>query len=68
MTASIKPFLPFKVVYLEEFQTREEALEREKYFKSSAGIRFLKNKLASPFPARLPPSGVDPGLDQQTTF
>jgi putative endonuclease len=45
MTASIKPFLPFKVVYFEQFQTREEALQREKYFKSSAGRRFLKKKL-----------------------
>jgi len=45
MTASIKPFLPFKVVYFEEFETREEALQREKYFKSAAGRRFLKKKL-----------------------
>jgi putative endonuclease len=35
------------VVHIEEFNSREEAIKREKYFKSSAGRRFLKNKLAS---------------------
>ena len=47
MTASIRPYIPFELVYVEEFNSREEAVKREKYFKSSAGRRFLKNKLAS---------------------
>ena len=45
MTTSIKTYIPFIIVYFEEFKSREEAIAREKYFKSSAGRRFLKNKL-----------------------
>jgi len=45
MTQSIKNFVPFKLVYFEEFETREEAIKREKYLKSAAGRRFLKGKL-----------------------
>jgi len=33
------------LIYKEEFATREEAIKREKYFKSAAGRRYLKNKL-----------------------
>lgn len=44
-TQSIKPYLPFEIVYFETFATREEAVVREKYFKSAAGRRFLKLKL-----------------------
>ncbi len=44
-TISIKPYLPFEIVYFEIFNTREEAITREKYFKTAAGRRFLKNKL-----------------------
>ena len=46
MTESIRPFIPFEIVYFENFQTEKEAIAREKYFKSAAGRRFLKNKLA----------------------
>ena len=46
MTTSIKPYLPFKVIYFETFQTRDEAVAYEKYFKSAAGRRFLKNKIS----------------------
>ena len=42
MTESIRPYIPFELIYKEEFVTREEAISREKYFKSSAGRRFLK--------------------------
>ena len=45
MTQSIKPYIPFQLVYSEVFDTENEAIEREKYFKSAAGRRFLKNKL-----------------------
>jgi putative endonuclease len=44
-TESIKPFIPFQIVYFEEFDTEIEAIKREKYFKSAAGRRFLKKKL-----------------------
>ena len=33
---------PWTIAYYEEFNTREEALLREKYFKSAAGRRFIK--------------------------
>ena len=40
--ASTKRFAPFEFVYYESFRTREEAIRREKYFKTAAGRRFLK--------------------------
>jgi len=46
MTQSLKPYIPFKLVYYEVFQNEEEALSREKYFKTAAGRRFLKHKIA----------------------
>jgi putative endonuclease len=33
-TKSIKPYLPFKLVYSEVFTNREDAIKREKNFKS----------------------------------
>jgi putative endonuclease len=45
MTESIRPYAPFQLVYSEEFVTEKEAIEREKYFKTSAGRRYLKKKL-----------------------
>ena len=45
MTTSIKPYRPFKIIYKEEFKTEKEAVEREKYFKSAAGRRFLKKMI-----------------------
>jgi putative endonuclease len=44
-TKSIKSKIPFKLVYFEEFDLRSSAVKREKYLKSSAGRRYLKNKL-----------------------
>jgi predicted GIY-YIG superfamily endonuclease len=52
MTESIKPYIPFLLVYFEAFNLREEAIKREKYFKSSAGRRFLKSKIMNQFNAR----------------
>jgi len=43
-TKSTKPFIPWKIIYYEEFETRNDAINREKYFKTAAGRRFLKNK------------------------
>ena len=45
MTISIRPYLPLEIVYYESFPTEAEAITREKYFKSSAGRRYLKLKL-----------------------
>ena len=47
MTASTAFYKPFVIAYYEEFNIREEAIKREKYFKSAAGRRFLKIKLTS---------------------
>jgi len=47
MTVSIRPYLPFQLVYFESFGTIAEAVIMEKYFKSSAGRRYLKTKLSS---------------------
>jgi putative endonuclease len=46
-TRSIKAFRPWKLVYYETFPTREEAINREKYFKSSAGRKYLRMKFSS---------------------
>jgi len=45
MTRSIRPYIPFVLVYSEQFDTEKEAIEREKYFKSAAGRRFLKKTI-----------------------
>ncbi len=34
-----------KLVYYEACQNKEKAIEREKYFKTGFGRRFLKNRL-----------------------
>ena len=39
---STKSFIPWEIVYFEKFNSRIEAVEREKYFKTAAGRRFLK--------------------------
>ncbi len=45
MTVSLRPYIPFILVYSECFETEQEAIDREKYFKTAAGRRFLKKKL-----------------------
>jgi putative endonuclease len=44
-TKSTKGFVPWKLVYLETFGTREEAVLREKYFKTGSGREFIKEKI-----------------------
>ena len=34
--------VPWELVYSEEYEVLEDALKREKYFKSAAGRRFIK--------------------------
>ncbi|WP_289031644.1 GIY-YIG nuclease family protein [uncultured Algoriphagus sp.] len=46
MTRSTRPYIPFEIVYFEEFETLQEAIKRERYFKTSRGRKFLKEKLA----------------------
>jgi len=38
---------PWVLIYFEEFNTRAEAMEREKYFKTGKGREFLKKTLSS---------------------
>jgi len=45
-TRSTKAFLPWKVVYQENVESRVEGRKREKYLKSSAGRRYLQKILA----------------------
>ncbi|MGE4289285.1 MAG: GIY-YIG nuclease family protein [Salinivirgaceae bacterium] len=41
---STKPYRPFKIIYTEEQPDRISARKREKYLKSAAGKRFLRNQ------------------------
>ena len=38
-----KPYKPFKLIHLEQFNTRTKARQREKYLKSGYGKEYLKN-------------------------
>jgi len=38
-----KPYLPFKIILQEQYSTRTEARQREKYLKSGCGKEFLKS-------------------------
>ncbi|MBN8687714.1 MAG: GIY-YIG nuclease family protein [Chitinophagales bacterium] len=40
-----KPYLPFILFYMEAFQTRVEARQREIFLKSGIGKEFLKTKI-----------------------
>ena len=40
-----KAYSPFELILSEEFQTRKEAREREKYFKSGVGKEHIKSLL-----------------------
>ncbi|MDB4303237.1 GIY-YIG nuclease family protein [Desulfosarcina sp.] len=42
---STKPFVPWEIKYYETFATWDEAIKREKYFKTASGRRYLKSKL-----------------------
>ncbi len=47
MTESIRMYPPFELIYFEEFETRAEAVKREKYFKTAAGRRYLKTRISA---------------------
>ena len=38
-----KPYIPFKLIYTEEFPSRIDARVKEKYLKSGVGKEFLKS-------------------------
>jgi putative endonuclease len=45
MTKSLKPFIPFEIKYYEVCNSLEEAVQKEKYWKTAAGRRYLKKKI-----------------------
>lgn len=45
MTKSLRKYIPLEMVYFEEFDTLDGAIQREKFLKTAAGRRFLKEKL-----------------------
>jgi putative endonuclease len=47
MTTSIRLYIPFEIVYFEEFENLSEAIKREKYFKTARGREFLRKMLPS---------------------
>jgi putative endonuclease len=44
-TFSTRPFIPWEVVYFEEFSDLNAVVKREKYFKTAAGRRFIADKI-----------------------
>ncbi|MFC1592560.1 GIY-YIG nuclease family protein [Candidatus Omnitrophota bacterium] len=42
---SSKPYLPYKVLYSEQFATLKEARSKERYFKSTSGRKKIKSLL-----------------------
>ena len=44
---STKAYIPWKLIYTKEFETRVEAREKEKYLKSGVGREFIITLLAS---------------------
>jgi putative endonuclease len=59
---STKMRRPFKLLYYEACLSKEDAIKREKYFKTGFGRRFLKNRLAgSRLSARVSRDKVDGG-------
>ena len=55
-TRSTKAFIPWKVVYIEEYKTRIEARKREKYLKSAAGRRWRKINIGPRGATEYPPA------------
>ena len=44
LVKSTKSYIPYRVLYIEEYDTRSEAFAREKFFKTLDGYNYLKNK------------------------
>ncbi len=39
-----RPYRPFRLIYNEEFETRQAARDKEKYLKTGSGKEFLKTR------------------------
>lgn len=44
---STAPFVPFRLIYYEAYLLKSDAEAREKYLKTSMGIRVIKKQLAN---------------------
>ncbi len=44
---STAPYLPFKLIYCEAYLLKSDAEAREKYLKTSMGMRVIKKQLAN---------------------
>ncbi len=44
-TKSTRPYKPWKLLFYEVFDTKEEAIQREKWLKSGLGREYIKSKL-----------------------
>jgi putative endonuclease len=40
-----RKFKPWRLIHLEEFKTKKEAIKREKYLKSAAGRKWIERNL-----------------------
>ena len=47
MTASTKFYKPWKLLFVEDFESRLDARKREKYLKGGSGKEYIKNWLRS---------------------
>ncbi len=45
-TKSTKGFVPWDLIYFEKFETIEESIARERYFKTGSGREYLKTILS----------------------
>jgi len=52
LVKATKPRLPLKLIYYEACLDKDKAIEREKYFKTGFGRRYLKNRIGDVWPAR----------------
>jgi putative endonuclease len=48
---STKPYKPWKLIYYEACLNKKDAMRREKYLKTSQGIRLMKRRLKEHFHA-----------------
>ena len=46
MTKSLRPHIPLKIIYFEEFDSRIEAQNRERHFTLAAGRGYLKTRIS----------------------
>ncbi len=49
-TKSTKGFIPWELIYYEKYQTRKEAIDREKYLKSGVGREYIRGEIINQRP------------------